>query len=594
MDIKTIEKYLKSPINSILEGISSEFKQVVSNRILEYQVEEYNRNLYSKTLLHRAFPKKLSDFYQPLYISKETKRPVKQKRIETKSVRKLFGKNKYITLIGNAGSGKSTLVKYLFVTCIDEKFKIPIKVELRYLNDFDGDLIDYIKNQIFTFQKLAVKEEIADRLLESGNFLFFLDGYDELNTSIKEETTKRIDDLVSRYNKNNFLLTSRPHTGVELIPSFHNYSVCNLNDEEIQSFVKKQIPSTEKELREKIIEAIQKPENSQYESFLRNPLLLSMFILTFQSYANIPQKKSVFYRQVFDTLFSLHDSISKLAYVREKECGLSKEEFEDVLKLFSFISFFEDKFIFNIDYLNTKFNIIKDKKKTIDFENYLLINDLTIAVGILNKEGLDYTFPHRSLQEYFAAYYIASLGLENRKRLYVRILPTLTTESIVFFHRANFYTLLIELDYEGVISEMVLPFFRSVQNELNSNKEKNSKQILDLSAKFSNVTSLFFNIQEEFSNFNQSWHSFIMDFQIMDFEIRKKNNKDKEVKNSQREEIRKDAIHRSTEKHLKPCLEELKNTLGEKIVKLENRLIEHQKSDEEIIDLIDFEKKDSD
>ena len=61
----------------------------------------------------------------------------------------LFSKNSKITIIGSAGSGKSTIVKYLFLNCIEEKDYIPIKIELRYLNEFDGSLEDYIKERIF-------------------------------------------------------------------------------------------------------------------------------------------------------------------------------------------------------------------------------------------------------------------------------------------------------------------------------------------------------------------------------------------------------------------------------------------------------------
>lgn len=583
MDIKTIEKYLKSPIDSILNGISSELQQVISNRILEYQVEEYNRNLYSKTLLHRATPKILTDFYQPLYIEKETKRGVKRTRTETKSVTKLFAKNKYITIIGNAGSGKSTLIKYLFTNCIDEKFKIPIKVELRYLNDYKGNLIEYIKNHIFEFQKLAMKDGIAERLLESGNFLFFLDGYDELNTSIKESTTKSIDDLVSRFNKNNFMLTSRPYTGVELLPSFHNYNVSDLIDDEIVSFVNKQIPPNENELREKIIEAIQKPENAQYDSFLRNPLLLSMFILTFQSYANIPQKKSVFYRQVFDTLYSLHDSISKLAYVRKKESGLSKEQFEDILKLFSFISFFDDKFIFDIDYLNEKFNLIKEKKRNTTFDNQLIVNDLTIAVGILNKEGLDFTYPHRSLQEYFAAFYVATLGVENRKKIYSKLLSSIDTESFEFFHKANFYSLLVELDYENVIYEIIIPFFKSVLQRMES--EYNLNEAFVIAANFNQTTGLFLNMSIEFPEFNKSWSDFVNDYNKTIHHLVKEKN-EKEGKQRRNEHLRK-----MVKKHLSSSIISLKSNLEKKIIEFQKELNDNQKSDEEIIDLIEFKKE---
>ncbi|AEE48911.1 NACHT domain-containing protein [Haliscomenobacter hydrossis] len=584
MDLKTIEKYLKSPLDTIIGGFTSEIKQVVSNRILEYQFEEYNRNLYSKTILHRANPKKLNDFYQPLFLKKYQEKV--DNRIPTDSVEKLFKENQYLTIIGNAGSGKSTLIKFLFINCIDEQYKIPIKIELRYLNDFKGDLINYIRENIFKFQGLATDINIIDRLLESGKFLFFLDGYDELNISIKEETTKRIDDLVSRFNKNNYIITSRPHTGIELLPSFHNYIVSDLRDYEIESFVTKQIPGTEIELKNKIIEAIKKPENSQYDTYLRNPLLLSMFILTFQSYANIPQKKTVFYRQVFDTLFYLHDSISKLAYVREKESGLSKEEFEEILKIFSFISFFEEKFIFDIEYLDKTFNKIKSKKLTVAFDNQKLINDLNIAIGILNKEGLDYVFPHRSLQEYFAALYVSTLNTKNREMVYDKFLDTLkAVSSGIFFNRANFYSLLNELDNIGVLAKLIIPFYKDILTRIDNSMDSNDIGFVQVASVFYNVVTLFMDIETEFVDFHKTWRRVLE-------EVEKKQPKDIQILTNQ-ENLKKfhdEVVVKIGIEYMKPCLLKLKPLLSQKINDLEQLLVSIDKSDEDIIGLIRFDE----
>lgn len=371
--ITLITAVIGDKLKSFLENIAAEFgeevKQLINNNILEYQIEEYNRNYCTKTLLHRVQPKNLKDFYQPLYITPCGKKyrtvglRKSSDRISTNSVSELFAKKQFITIIGSAGSGKSTIVKYLFLNSIETKFKIPIKVELRYLNDYEGSVIEFVKEKIFKLNKLATNERIIERLMSSGDFVFFLDGYDEITSAKKEKITKEIDNLVQVYNKNYYLLTTRPYTDIELLPLFHNFEVCVLSDADINQFIKKQIPKEENELCDKIIEAVNNKENISYKTFLSNPLLLSMFILTFQSYSSIPQKRSEFYSQVFDALFSVHDSMSKLAFVREKQSGLSKEQIVEVLKLFSFLSYFDEKFIFSSLYLEEKLSFIKEKKK---------------------------------------------------------------------------------------------------------------------------------------------------------------------------------------------------------------------------------------
>lgn len=268
-----IEKKTAGLIGSLIGILGKEIQQFVGNRILEYQVEEYNRNYYTKTLLHRVQPKALAEIYQPLYIKPYTNYSSRKgsgngaERIATSSVSELFALNQFITIIGSAGSGKSTMIKHLFINSIDTNYKIPIKVELRYLNDYNDSLIQYVKDRVFKLNKLAKEDRIIERLMGAGKFIVFLDGYDELNSTRKEAVTKEIDDLVKRYNKNSFLLSTRPYTDVDLLPLFCNYKVCDLSKQEIKEFIHKQIPTDEKELDEKIVAAIESPENEAYRSF---------------------------------------------------------------------------------------------------------------------------------------------------------------------------------------------------------------------------------------------------------------------------------------------------------------------------------------
>ncbi len=572
---------LSTLFGNLTEEFGEEVKQVIKNNILEYQVEEYNRNSCAKTLLHRVQPKHLKEFYQPLFIIPyKNRQRKKHKRIPTDSISDLFKNKQYITLIGNAGSGKSTIVKYLFLNAIDSGFKIPIKVELRYLNDYPNNITTYIKEKIFKLSKLAFHDRIIERLMNSGDFIFFLDGYDEIITSKKEKVTKELDDLVKIYNKNLYLLTSRPYTEIDLLPLFHNYEVCELSDEEINQFIRKQIPSNEEELCNKIIEAVNNPENTSYKSFLSNPLLLSMFILTFQSYSNIPQKRSEFYSQVFDTLYSTHDSMSKLAFVREKQCGLSKEQIIEVLKLFSFLSYFEEKFIFDGLYLEDKLRLIKSKKKDIVFENNKFIIDLQVGICILNKEGTDFTFPHRSLQEYFAAIYIASLDENNKKIIYKKIMENLTDDkSFRHTFRDNFHLLLSELDEKNVIRHALIPFFESYINIL-SNDTTNYEEIISRFVILDQVFGAFCYILKD----NDTTQ--MMNYFNEQFRKYHKKAPTKDETEEERMKTLRSARRLVAENDIKPFLNNYIQTLEQKKEKLEKYLRQKNNTDFEIISLI--------
>lgn len=366
-----------------------------------------------------------------------------------------------------------------------------------------------------------------------------------------------------------------------MLPLFHNFEVCELSDEDINQFIKKQIPHSEKELCDKIIEAVNSQDNLSYKSFLSNPLLLSMFVLTFQSYSSIPQKRSEFYSQVFDALFSVHDSMSKLAFVREKQSGLSKEQIIEVLKLFSFISYFDEKFIFSGLYLNKKFDFIKEKKKSLNFENTKIINDLQVAINILNKEGTDYTFPHRSLQEYFTAIYIFSLNEENKKTVYNKIMNSLTVKNR-FLHSSkdNFYLLLSELDEINVIKYALIPYFENFIKTKNINKYK-YKTIIDTFLILNQVFSSFEYILKctDFKNANEHFNE---KFALYGKEIDDENIVDEKQRDKKFEERLEKLAYNDIKPFLleyKPKLETIKNSLKEYLVNENN-------SDNDIVSII--------
>jgi GTPase SAR1 family protein len=464
-DLLDIKEALKGPLNSLLKIVGAELKQTFLSRMWEYHENEYYRNLMTKTLLHRSQPIPLNEFYQPLYLKTDNSDKPKGK-IATRSIKELFSKTRHITILGSAGSGKSTLVRYLITQSFTEDFKIPVKVELRYLNDYNSNLRSYISNEIIKLNSVGFEDNVINRLFERGTFLFVLDGYDEISSAKKERVTQEIDAFVSRYPQNMFLLTSRPNTNIEFLPAFTNYRVCDLTLDEVKEFVAKQLPHSESELADKIIEAIESPENKNYRSFLGNPLLLSMFILTFQAYSAIPQSRSEFYNQVFNALYSIHDSMSKMAYVREKQSGLSKEVFEDVLSIFSYLSFFEQKYDFPREYIEKKLNAIKTAKKDFAFDNDKLLDDLEVAIGILCKDGLDYTFPHRSLQEYFAAKYIEKLGPSNKEKIYQKLAKDALSVEPSILARENFFSLLSELDSKEFHARLSIPLLSGFCDEL--------------------------------------------------------------------------------------------------------------------------------
>ena len=384
---------------------------------------------------------------------------------------------------------------------------------MRYLNNYNGNLISYIKDEIIKFSEIAQSERVVERLLNSGQFIVFFDGYDEIASNRKEEITKDICKVTKKYKSNKYILTSRPFVSVDMLENFCNYQVCDLALDEIKSFVRKQFNDSEKELAEKIIETISNEDAHTYNSFLSNPLLLSMFIITYQTDSNIPQKRSDYYNQVFNTLYSVHDTSSKLGFVREKKTGMSKENFVDILKRFSFKSFFSHNYTFSVVYFETEMQGIK-RDLNLEFSNEDLLTDHEVAIGILTQEGVEITFPHRSLQEYFAALFVTSLTYENKLKLYKYLynqFNDILNNRVLQNDNVNFFSLLSEMDKISFYKELIIPVLKELKIKIASLK---GIEVIDAFGSIREISFLFDdgmrdNFRDEHLRYNQLFDDYL-------------------------------------------------------------------------------------
>jgi hypothetical protein len=463
---------------NIYKEISSEYSALLNTGINHYISEKVSKYKNIRTILKGNTP---VDFYSVYYnlniIQKNNfvRRNIKNE-ISTKKCQDIFKKTNFITIIGDAGSGKSTLVKHLFMQAIHTNYKIPVMIELRYIRDQKQTLLKYIEGLLID-SKITDNKRIITRMLSKGQFIFFFDGFDEINAENESTLMKDIDFFTSTYTENNFILTTRPNSNGENITGFTNYNIAPLSVQngDIDRFVDMQL-TDESELANKIKASVKVGASEYIQSFLTNPLLLSLYILTYQTNAEIPTKKYIFYRRVINSLYSEHDSKSKLGYVRDKKTKLTQTQFEKILKYFCFISYFEGEFSFDYDYAAAKIEVIKKTVKDSSIDTNSFIYDLKVSVSLWLDDSGVLSFAHRSLQEYFAAIFVSELSEKSKSDAYKKIMSHCEQRTNLSEIK-NFVSLCEEMDsinfYKYFFIPLTVEIIKTVSGETQEERIKN-------------------------------------------------------------------------------------------------------------------------
>lgn len=310
--------------------------------------------------------------------------------------------NSRVALIGAAGSGKSMFMRYFWVTCtIHPRGKIPIYVELRKFNEnYNEDFTTFIFN-------IAVDSEdketrgLFKKSIEEGQFAFIFDGFDEIEPKKRRAVESAILKL-SEY-KNLIIVSSRPDEIFNSWQSFISYEMMPLSLEQTSLLVQR--IDFDIEIKNKFVQRLRNDLYERHESFASRPLLATMMLLTFSSYADVPEKIHVFYDQAFDTLFSRHDS-TKEAFNRVRRTDCSIDIFKKILSYFCLITYNDNKTEFSESEALEALTKVS-QLENITFDGAAFLADLLNAVCILQRDGLKIVFSHRSFQEYFCAYRLA-------------------------------------------------------------------------------------------------------------------------------------------------------------------------------------------
>jgi hypothetical protein len=371
------------------------------DKFSHYLANLYDHSSYLTTLVFPNQQTKIKDLYVPLTIV--ASRDGKQYRIDSSELEVL---NTYqrIIISDSAGMGKSTLLKWITISLIEQNKSIPILIELRKIDD-KVSIVDEIFNQLDPIDK-SFDKDLIYKFLELGFFTVLLDGFDEIPFDEQERVTIQMKDFIKKVGQNRFILTSRPEPALSSFPDFQLFNIKSLNNQEAFHLIGKLDDLSKVKYGDNLIKEV-KEKNQQVQEFLTNPFLVSLLYKSYTYNKDIPSKKITFYEEVYSCLFKHHD-LSKEGFKRPKRSRLDIHDFELILQDCGFETAKVGKVIYNSDELLQYIKNAKAYNSRIEFKESNFLEDLTTTVPLFVYEGNKIKWAHKSLQDFFAAKFIAN------------------------------------------------------------------------------------------------------------------------------------------------------------------------------------------
>lgn len=320
---------------------------------------------------------------------------------------------KQILIEGGPGQGKSLYLRKLCIKEASGSSFIPIFIEfrnLKYGKKLKEELMDAIGD-------LGVKLDNAlfDFLAKSEKIILFLDGFDEVPNNERIKVSKELETIVRTYPSLRIVISSRPDSGMGSSFYFEKRKINPMLVDTQKNFV----GHLDRQSESVINILSSSPFISEVTT---TPLLLTLFTITYNASQFKPDSLSEFYSLIFKTMLYRHDRM-KIGFERERKAGLTDYQMQRVFNAISYLSLDDNGTRFSTYLFQSYLEKAAKVERLPDNIEDLLIDDITNITALIVGDGFDeFSFTHKSIQEYFASAFINRLSEDRKKRFYNKVI----------------------------------------------------------------------------------------------------------------------------------------------------------------------------